>query len=158
MAITAPSGGINTVDPLTRLSLIPSDQQPLLVELGVLQGGKRVLFAVQPNAVVNGPGTCTPGPLDCEILSLGQDQTEQLSTRVGAVGASQVALFAITGITATNHSSVGLADRVRRADSAAGRAVLDKSGLPSLSLFQYEPSLGFVVDQRNLTVGVANAS
>jgi hypothetical protein len=157
MAITSGGGGINTVDPLTRLSLIPSDQQPLLAELGVENGGKRVLFAVQPNAVVNGPGACTPGPLDCEILSLGQDQTEQLS-RTGSNGTSQVALFAITGITATNYPSARAADKARRAQSAAGRAVLNQDTLPSLSLFQYEPSLGSVVDERNLTVGVANAS
>jgi hypothetical protein len=158
MAITSGNGGVNTVDPLTRLSLIPSDQQPLLVELGVEQGGKHILFAVQPGAVVNGPGSCTPGPLDCEILSLGQDQTEQLSARTGAIGSSQVALFAITGITATNHSSARAADKARRAESAAGRAVLNKDALPSLSLFQYDPSVGSVVDERNLTVGVANAS
>lgn len=158
LAITSGNGGVNTIDPLTRLSLVPTDQQPLLVELGVEQGGKHVLFAVQPGAVVSGPGSCTPGPLDCEILSLGQDQTEQLSAQTGSVGESQVALFAITGITAVNHPSVQAADSARHAESAAGRAVLDKSSLPSLSLFQYEPSLGAVLDMRNLTVGVANAS
>jgi hypothetical protein len=158
MAITSSGGGINTVDPLTRMSLIPSDQQPLLVELGVKQGGKNVLFAVQPGAVVNGPGTCTPGPLDCEILSLGQDQTEQLSTSQGSLAPSQVALFAITGVTAADYSSTAAADKARHAESAEGRAVLNQDTLPSLSLFQYEPSLGAVVDMRNLTVGVANAS
>lgn len=158
MAITNSSGGIDTVDPLTRLSLIPSNQQPLLIELGVEQGGKHVLFAVQPGTVVSGPGTCTPGPIDCEVLSLGQDQTEQLSVQQGSVGTSQVALFAITGVTATDYPSAVAADRARRAESAAGRALLNKSTLPSLSLFQFEPNLGAVVDMRNLTVGVANAS
>src|SRR6185312_3598330 len=76
LAITTKDGGLKTVDPLERLSVLPSVQQPLLVELGVLQGGKQVLFAVQPGAVVSGHGTCTPGPIDCEILSLSPGQTE----------------------------------------------------------------------------------
>jgi hypothetical protein len=152
LAITNPSGGLNTIDPLERLSVLPSDQQPLLVELGVLQGGNRVLFAVQPGTVVGGPGTCTPGPIDCEILSLGQDQTESLSTH-SANGVSQVALFAVTGITVDNHGSSAAADQARRTSSAAGRDLLSKSTLDALSLFQYEPSIGAVVDLRNLTVG-----
>lgn len=153
LAITNGSGGINTVDPLERLSVIPGAQQPLLVELGVAQGGNHVLFAVQPGAIPSGPGKCTPGPIDCEILSLGQDQTEQLSAQTGSIGPVQVALFAITGITATDYPSVSAADKSRRQASAAGRALLDKSTYPTLSLFQYEPSLGSVVDERNLEVG-----
>jgi hypothetical protein len=140
--------GVDAVDPLERLSVLPNQQQPLLVELGVLKGGKRVLFAVQPGTVVNGPGTCTPGPIDCEILSLGQDQTESVSTHT-----STVALFAITGISATNYSSAAAATRARQAESEAGEALLDNSSLPALSLFKYEPSVGSVVDLRNLRVG-----
>jgi hypothetical protein len=110
------------------------------------------LFAVQPGTVVNGLGSCTPGPIDCEILSLGQDQTESISSQ-GPGGLSQVALFAVTGITATNYPSTAAADNARRVVSPAGRAVIHNSTLPTLSLFPYEPSLGVVVDQRDLTVG-----
>jgi hypothetical protein len=152
LAITNSSGGLDTIDPLTRLSVLPNIRQPLLIELGVLQGGNRVLFAVQPGTVVSGPGTCTPGPVDCEILSLGQDQTEQLSVETPS-GPSQVALFAVTGITADQYSSAAAAGQARRASSAAGRNLLAQSTLSALSLFQYEPSLGVVVDLRNLTVG-----
>jgi hypothetical protein len=153
MAVTTPGGGINTVDPLVRDSLIPSDQQQMLVELGVEQGGKHVLFAVQPGTVPVGPGTCTPGPIDCEILSLGQDQTEELATQTGSLGASPTTLFAITGISATDYPSAAAAHKARLAESVAGRAVLDQDTYPTLSLFQYEPSLGSVVDLRNLKVG-----
>lgn len=140
------------IDPLERLSVIPNDEQPRLIELGVLQGGGRVLFAVQPGTVVNGPGTCIPGPVDCEIVSLGQDQTESVSAE-GPSGLSQVALFAITGISVTDYPSSSAADKARDAASAAGRTLIEASSLPTLSLFQYEPSLGVVVDMRNLTVG-----
>lgn len=153
MAITNSAGGVDTVDPLARLSAIPDKQQPLLVELGVARGGNRVLFAVQPDAVPTGPGVCTPGPIDCEILSLGQDQTEQLSTRQGSIGSTQVALFAITSISATDYQSAAAAGKARRAASSAGRALLAKSSSPSLALFPFEPSVGSVVDLRNLKVG-----
>jgi hypothetical protein len=153
LAITNSTGGIDTTDPLERLSTIPSQQQPLLVELGVARGGNRVLFVVQPGTVLHGPGVCTPGPIDCEIVSLAQDQTEQLSTKQGSIGSTQVALFAITNISATDYPSAAAADKARRAASSAGRALLDTSKNQMLSLFQYEPSLGSIVDLRNLKVG-----
>jgi hypothetical protein len=152
-AITNNSGGFDTIDPLVRLSELPSHQQPLLVELGVLKGGQRVLFAVMPGTVVNGPGTCTPGPIDCQILSLGQNQTEVLSSTAPAGNVVQVADFAITSISAKTYSSAAAASQARNASSAAGRKLLNASTLSALSLFQYEPSLGVVVDLRNLTVG-----
>ena len=152
LAETNASGGLNTLDPLQRLSVLPNDGQPLLVELGVLQGGHRVLFAVQPGTVVGGPGTCTPGPIDCEILSLGVDQTESLSVQT-ASGVNQAALFAVTGIGAVDHGSDAAADKARRQESANGRAVLNNSQLSALSLFRYDPSQGVMLDLRNLQVG-----
>jgi hypothetical protein len=152
LAITNSSGGLNTIDPLERLSALPSDQQPLMVELGVLKGGKRVLFLVQRGTVLSGPGRCTPGPIDCEILSLAVDQTEALSMQ-SATGVVAVALFAVTAIKADEHPSDAAADKARRTESAAGRALLNTSALSALSLFRYDPSLGTVVDLRNLEVG-----
>ena len=118
----------------------------------MLKGGSRVLFLVRPGTAVAGPGVCTPGPIDCEILSLGQDQTESVGVQA-AGGQVGPALFAITGITAVNYPSAAAADKARRAESAAGRGILDASAAISLSLFRYDPSVGAVIDLRNLTVG-----
>ena len=152
IGLTNSAGGLNTIDPVERLSILPSARQPLLVELGVLKGGSRVLFVVPPGTVVKGPGTCTPGPIDCEILALAEGQTEGISapSRAGVV---PVALFAVTAITADEHASTGAADKARRVASAAGRRLLSTSTLGALSLFKYQPSLGAVLDLRNLTVG-----
>jgi hypothetical protein len=152
ISITNSAGGVDTIDPLQRLTILPNEQRARLVELGVLQGGQRVLFAVQPGTVLSGPGTCTPGPIDCEILSLGQDQIEGLAVR-SSTSTVPVALFAVTGIKADQHPSAAAADQARRVASAAGRNLLSSSTLSALSLFQYDPSLGAVVDLRNLTVG-----
>lgn len=153
LAITNTSGGINTMDPLERLSVLPDNSQPQLVELGVLSGGHSVLFAVEPGTVVNGPGTCTPGPIDCEILAIAPDQTEGISTQSASGGVTSVAQFAVTAITVDHHSSAAAALAARSEESAVGRELLDSSQLGALSLFRYEPDLGYVVDLRNLTIG-----
>jgi hypothetical protein len=152
LAITNSGGGLNTIDPLERLSVLPSPHRPLLLELGVLQGGKRVLFAVQPGAAVGGPGTCTPGPIDCEILSLAPGQEEGVSEQTSS-GTTPVALFSVNSISAVDHPTVAAADAARRAASAAGRELLANTALTAVSLFQFDPSVGAVVDLRNLTVG-----
>jgi hypothetical protein len=117
----------------------------------VEQGGRRVLFAVQPGTIVTGAGSCTPGPIDCEVLSLAVDQTEAVSSQ--SAGGTTLAEFAVTGISAQSHPSVAAANKARHAVSATGAKLLDNSPLQALSLFDYEPSVGAVVDLRNLTVG-----
>jgi hypothetical protein len=146
------SGNLNTIDPLERLSILPSPQQPLLVEYGVLQGGRRVVFAVQPGAAVSGPGTCTPGPIDCEVLTLSPGQTEAVSKQT-PTGTTPVADFQVNSINAAQHPSVAAADQARRNASEVGRKLLMESSYTALSLFQYDPSVGAIVDLRNLTVG-----
>jgi hypothetical protein len=152
LAITNAKGGVDTIDPLERLSVLPSLKQPLLVELGVLQGGKQVLFAVEPGAAVGGPGTCTPGPIDCEIIALSPGQTEGVSKQT-PTGTTPVALFSVNSITAAEHPSVATANQARRTASEAGRQLMANTPLSAVSLFQYDPSVGAVVDLRNLTVG-----
>jgi len=152
VAITDPNGGFTTHDPLERLSILPSGRQPLVIELGVLRGGHNVLFVVQPLTRVSGPGTCTPGPIDCEILSLAPGQTETLSWQ-SPTGLVAIAQFAVTAITVDKHASATAAYTARRTASAAGRLLLSASKLSAVALFQYEPSVGVVVDLRNLTVG-----
>jgi hypothetical protein len=152
LAITNPSGGVDTDDPLERLSVLPSLKQPLLVELGVLQGGKRVLFAVELGAAVSGPGTCMPGPIDCELLALSPGQIEGVSKQT-PTGLTPVAQFSVNSITAAEHPSVAAANQARRTASDAGRQLMANTPLSALSLFQYDPNVGAVVDLRNLTVG-----
>jgi hypothetical protein len=152
LAITNSRGGLNTIDPLERLSILPSPQQPLLVELGVLQGGKQVLFAVEPGAAVSGPATCTPGPIDCEIIALSPGKTEGLSKQT-PTGSTPVALFSVNSITAVDHPTVAAANTARAAASPVGRKLLANSPLSGNGLFQYDPNVGAVVDLRNLTVG-----
>jgi hypothetical protein len=152
LAITNSAGGLDTYSPLQRLSLLPSPSRPLLVELGVLKGGKRVLFAVEPGTVISGPGSCIPGPVDCEVLALAPGQTESLGEHSSS-GNTRVALFAVTDVSAAKHDSESAANQARRATSALGRELLSQSTSSALSLFQFQPGVGAIVDLRNLVVG-----
>ncbi|MHB8658513.1 MAG: hypothetical protein ACYC91_11255 [Solirubrobacteraceae bacterium] len=151
LAMTNSFGGIDTIDPLQRLSLLPDAHDPLLIELGVLQGAHRVLFAVQPGTVLSGPGICIPGPIDCEIVSLAPDQIETLAHTTSS-GVTGVAQFAVTGIRVEDHVNATAALMARRSESAVGRLLISHSTLAVLPLFPYEPSIGAIVDQRDLSV------
>jgi hypothetical protein len=147
LALSDSSGGFYTIDSVQRLSILPS-AQPRLVELGVLQGGARVVFAVLPGTKLRGPGICIPGSLDCEFLSLAPGQTEVVS----AAGSSPV-LVAVTGVSVDRYDTAAAAQRVRQSASAAGARLLNSTTSQNVPLFEYDPSLGAVVDLRNLTVG-----
>jgi hypothetical protein len=166
ISITTNGGGVDAIDPAERLTVLPSERNPWLIELGVLKGGRRVLFAVQPGTTVKGPGTCTPGPIDCQVLALAPNEIETFSGDAGsgqivslsahtaqASVAPATTQFAVTAIRADDHPSVAAANQARQSESAAGRALLDKSSVSALSLFRYDPSIGAVVDLRNITVG-----
>jgi hypothetical protein len=152
LSITNSAGGADAIDGVERLSLIPSPRLPLLIELGVLSGGRRVLFALAPGTMGDGPGRCTPGPVNCQILSLAPNQIEGVATRQ-ASGAVTGALMSVTAITADNYPSAAAADQARQAESTAGRRLLDLSNVSALSLFPYRPNLGAIVDLSNVTVG-----
>ena len=113
LAITTQHGGVNTIDPLERLSILPSKQQPMLIELGVLQGGHSVAFVVEPGTVVSGAGTCTPGPIDCEIVTLNPGQTEGISKQTSS-GSTPVALFSVNSISADHYPSAASCSTARR--------------------------------------------
>ena len=59
----------------------------------------------------------------------------------------------MNSITVDQHPSVAAANKARQTASDVGRELLSRSPLSALSLFQYDPSVGAVVDLRNLTVG-----
>ncbi len=155
VGITNDFGGVNTIDPAERLGVLPSTNQQLVAQLGVLKGARRVMFAVAPGTIVNGPGSCVPGPVDCQILSLPVGANESISMRSATGESVRVAEFAVTGVSIRHFPSVTAAHNARRTASAEGQKLLDqnRSKLTALSLFPYRPSLGVVVDERTLQVG-----
>jgi hypothetical protein len=147
LSIGDASGGFYPFDSATRLFVVPNSGMPLAVEYGVLQGGNQVLFALLPGTSASGPATCTPGPLYCQVISLAPGQTETLSSGTRSVR------FQVTAISVVQFPSVALANKARAAVSATGKALLSSSIWTLSQLFDYEPAVGAVVDQLNLTVG-----
>jgi hypothetical protein len=144
--------GLFTLPGVERLRPLPSASRSLLLPLGVLRGGNRVLFAVLAGAVVSGPGRCVPGGVDCEVLVLAPNQIEHLSLQTTS-GRVSVADFAVTAVHVKRFSSVAAAQAARRAVSAQGDGLLHRADLPAVDLFPFDPSLGALVDQRNLNAG-----
>ncbi len=64
-----------------------------------------------------------------------------------------MALLAVNSISADQYPSAAAANKARKTASDIGRELLNQSQLSAISLFQYDPSVGAVVDLRNLTVG-----
>lgn len=152
LSVKSAAGAASTVENLPRLSILPGPDQPALVYLGVLQGGGRALFLVEPGALVGGPGTCVPSPLDCQVLALSKDQIEGLAVRTGN-SLTPVALFSVAAIKVVGHSSRRATLKVRRRESAPGRSALNNSNRSALGLFGYRATLGAVVDLRKLLTG-----
>jgi hypothetical protein len=69
-------------------------KQPVLIFIGVTQGGKRALFDVSPEvSAVDGDGNCVGGEETCHILSLREGEAATLATESG--NAFRLAVVAI---------------------------------------------------------------
>lgn len=152
VSVSGSSGDENTINSLERLSTLPSRNDPLMIELGVLKGSKDVLFALLPGTAVSGSATCVPGPSDCQVVEIpvGKIETLKADTQEGWMAQG---MFAVTGITKQKHKSTADARTARRVVNAFGHALLKQTASAALSLFEYLPNLGVLVDKRNLNVG-----
>jgi hypothetical protein len=61
---------------VSRLEVLPDEDNPVLVYRGVEDGGKVAVFELTGNVTVEGDGECHPTPEDCQILKLRADETE----------------------------------------------------------------------------------
>jgi hypothetical protein len=61
---------------VTRLEALPDADNPLLVYLGVKDGGKAAVFMLDSSVTPQGDGECEPSPADCETLVLREGETE----------------------------------------------------------------------------------
>jgi hypothetical protein len=68
--------GEPTQSTVERLSVLPDDENPVLVYRGVEDGGKVAIFELTGKVDAEGDGTCTPTPEDCQYLKLRAGETE----------------------------------------------------------------------------------
>jgi len=70
-----------------RRQALPSEQEPVLIYLGVLKDGKTAVFLLDQGAEPIGDGECKPSPEQCETLRLRAGETEFIDVKdeAGAV-------------------------------------------------------------------------
>jgi hypothetical protein len=77
--LTVRFGDSSTTPPrhkVTRLEALPDSDNPLLVYMGVKDGGKAAVFMLDSSVTPQGDGECEPSPADCETLVLRKGETE----------------------------------------------------------------------------------
>jgi hypothetical protein len=108
-----------------RLGALPDPDEPVLVYLGVEEGGKVAVFMIDSNVDAQGDGTCKPDPQTCETLHMRIGDTmffDVLSEDGESVTAQyQLDLVDIKRRTA---GSAAAARKAYAVESKAGRAVL----------------------------------
>jgi len=64
-----------------RLQALPSEQEPVLIYMGVLKDGKTAVFLVGDGVDPVGDGECKPTPQQCETIRLRAGETEFLDVK-----------------------------------------------------------------------------
>ena len=89
---------------VTRLEALPDSETPLLVYLGVKDGGKAAVFMLDSSVTPQGDGTCEPSPATCETLVLREGETEFFDV-AGEDGTATGAQFQLDLIDINNKKS-----------------------------------------------------
>lgn len=75
------TGGEGTTTTLERLQALPSAASPVLVYMGIKDGGKVAVFMLSGDVTAEGDGTCDPDPGSCQTLKLRAGETEFLDVK-----------------------------------------------------------------------------
>jgi hypothetical protein len=68
---------------MRRLRMLPSEQSPFLLFLGVDSSGENAVFLVDSTLTASGEGRCSPTGKECAVLSLGPGSEEDFTTADG---------------------------------------------------------------------------
>jgi hypothetical protein len=109
---------------LKRLEPLPSAELPVLVYVGVRDGGKEAEFLLDAGVTAVGDGECVPSPEACETIRLREGETEFLDVtdETGAVvGQYQLDLLEIHN---TNGGKASKASKAKAAKAAKAKSEL----------------------------------
>jgi hypothetical protein len=127
---------------LERLKALPSASSPVLVYLGVEDGGKTAVFMVGGDVTAEGDGVCEPSPTSCETLKLKAGETEFIT--VAATGTATDAQYELDleKIHTRTTTNAAVAKAARAKASAAGQAVVEAQAARTPLRYRYDPSTG----------------
>ncbi|HWX51725.1 MAG TPA: hypothetical protein VNY34_00450 [Solirubrobacteraceae bacterium] len=121
---------------------LPGKANPQLVYLGVvLSTGKDVVFALTGEAILHGSATCKPSPTQCQAIELRVGQTETLEV---VEPSGKLVIYELKLVSITKSVSTASTARAHTA-SKAGRELLRRDGVHSLSELHYSPEQGGLV-------------
>jgi hypothetical protein len=109
---------------LARLTLLPSPNQPELMFMGTMAGGRQAVFALGAGVQHSGAGECRPQRRQCSAILLRAGQTE-LITVPNAGGGQWQLLLQLVNVRSRVTRSQSEALAAYKRQSAAGRCDLD---------------------------------
>jgi len=108
-----------------RMSVLPDEENPVLVYRGVEDGGKVAIFELTGDVEAQGDGTCAPTPEDCQYLKLRAGETEFITvTDTGTEADAQYQLDLVkiykkaTKVAATDDDATGTQSLAKAASSS----------------------------------------
>jgi len=120
VAIRGPKG-LRRYPGVPKLSLLPSQDNPLFVFLGVEDAGTKAVFLVDAKLrpVGQGEGTCTPSPEQCATLALAPGELQTLANDDGDQWTIQITQ--VRKVTVASAAAAARAAQKRRARNATAR-------------------------------------
>jgi len=112
-----------------RLQALPSNDEPVLIYLGVLEDEKTAVFLVDSGVVAQGDGTCRPSRTTCETIRIREGETEFFdvpddSGEVATDGSGQQYELDVVKIHKTTTTDAKKAKKARMSVSPKGRMIL----------------------------------
>ncbi|MEI2702044.1 MAG: hypothetical protein V9E83_06540 [Baekduia sp.] len=86
------TGSVKRYSNITKLTPLPSEDNPLFVYQGVNTDGDAAVFLISTEAVPSGDGKCEPAGNDCQKLTIKKDQVEYFDVPSGTGGITQYEL------------------------------------------------------------------
>jgi hypothetical protein len=125
---------------------LPSKDNPQLLFLGVvLRTGKDAVFALTGAAILHGNAVCKPSPTQCQAIQLpiGQSETLEVLEANGQSATYELKLVSISK--SVGNASSATAHKASATTSHAGRRLLGRDGVPTLSELHYASRQGGLV-------------
>ena len=130
-SLTVRFGGGEAIERMNvkKLEALPLAEEPLVVYLGVADGGKSAVFMVDSSVEPQGDGECVPDPNTCETIHLSEGETEffdVLDANGESIGQYQLDLIEIHG---GKKSSPGRTASAKAAGPGSLQDRAEKSGV-----------------------------
>lgn len=77
------NGNVRTVRGMDRLGMLPNEESPLLIFLGVSADGDNAVFLVDSGLDAEGEGSCTPSNSECATLTMGAGDEHEFTDGAG---------------------------------------------------------------------------